>query len=308
LGHLSGDALSRRARILQVLGEDELALGNIAKAYSIFREASRITAEQLARRPDNADRRLDDARSDFWIGRIHELRREWPEAQHQYVLFERSIRSLVQLDPQNPSYLREAAWSAIDLGNVQLYGFGNPQEAQQYYTAAVRIFSRLVKTQPNDDGLQRDLANAYGWLADSYFIRNMWRQSLDERLNQLPIVARLVRMDPRNVEDTYRYALAVRAVSRSYVKLDDRRSASPLAGQAYSMAVQLTNYDPHNADWTLFRGFMACDIIFGKLVLPGQVTSTELRNDIRRTTTTLAAENNPRAGEISRCFQALNPH
>jgi hypothetical protein len=306
LKDLPDDALSRRARILHSLGEDELALGDVTKAETVFREAYRTTADQLSRHPNDRVRQFDHARSDYFIGRVHELRREWPAAQHQYALFASGIESLVRQDPKNPKYLKEAAWSAVDLGNVQLNGLGNPATAQRYYEIAVRRFSELAGIRPNDDELQRDLANAYAWLGDSYFFQDLPHQSLSARLKQLPIVARLVRNDPRNVEDVFRYALAQRAIERVYLKLGNRKIATPLASAAYRLSINLTNYDPRNADWLLFRGVLDCDILFGPLQSPNGTTNNDLKRDVKSVEVQLSALHDPRLRDIGNCVRALS--
>ena len=191
-------------------------------------------------------------------------------------------RRLVQIAPNNPEYSKEEAWSAIDLGNIQLSSLRNPPAAQRSYEIAIRMFDRLSRSRPADQDVQRDLANAYGWLADSLFMQHSWPQSLDARLKQYAVVTRLVRIEPHNLENIYRMALAQRAVAHVHLKLGDKEAAAPLAAAAWDSAVRLTDHDPRNAEWLLFRAFLGSDIFFSGVALPAGTTKAGLKSDILR--------------------------
>ncbi|HYJ82985.1 MAG TPA: toll/interleukin-1 receptor domain-containing protein, partial [Allosphingosinicella sp.] len=117
---LPPDSLLRRARIFHALGEDALTGGNMRPALAAFGEARRVTAEQLARDPDDPDRLFAHAKSEYWIGRVYEVHRDWPAARRHYQSFAKAMEALIAREPGNPEYMLEVAASALDLGNIHL--------------------------------------------------------------------------------------------------------------------------------------------------------------------------------------------
>ena len=305
LDRLSADSLLRRARILHAMGEDSITQGDMDAALLAFQEAHRTTAEQVQRSPDDLRRLLEHARSEYWIGRVAELRRDWAAAQRRYANFATATKRLTEAAPSNAEYLSVAAWSAVDLGNVQLNGLRDYAAAERAYRDAVTLFGRAARARPGDHRILRDQANAYGWLADSFFMRSQWRPSLDARLAQLRIVDQLHRSNPRSIEIGYRYALAQRAVAAT-----TRRATRPADGRshifsAYEWSQRLVRHDPANAEWRLFKGYVGCDLALGGYGLPPGVTHSSLRSDFLADATRLARENNPRVSELCSCLVAM---
>lgn len=304
-GETSPEALSRRARILHAIGEDEISLGNLDAAERVFRLAYAATARELAREPERPDRQLDHARSEYWIGRLHEVRSEWPEAQHQYQRFASLTAGLVAREPRNPDYLTEAAWSAINIGNLQLNGLRDPAAAQRSYEKAILGFTEAARLRPEDEDTHRALANAYAWLADSFFMREDWQRSLAARQRQHDIMERLHRLDPGHADRAYKLALAQRALAASLDKVGETRKAGEMLGKAHATAQRLSQADPRNAEWLLFKGIVGCSLYFGKGDLPSGVTRPSLRNEIQAAEVGLRSAGNPRASDLSRCIAAL---
>jgi tetratricopeptide (TPR) repeat protein len=245
------------------------------------------------------------AQSEYWIGRAHEVARNWPVAQRQYRRFAALTSRLITLAPNNPEYMSQVAWASIDLGNVQLNGLGNAKEAQRSYENAVHWFGRAIEANPRDLNGQLAQANAYAWLADSYFMQSLWSQSLAARLQQYAIVQRLHRGDVRNAELGYRFALAQRAVGRSMAKVGRKAEARDQLTAARESASRLVEHDPDNPDWLLLRAFVACDLYFQNLGLPQGVSRNALRDQIAADGEALKTQAHPRLTELSRCLRAL---
>ncbi|HEX9965379.1 MAG TPA: toll/interleukin-1 receptor domain-containing protein [Allosphingosinicella sp.] len=307
LGPLADEELVRRAGLLRAIGEDEILLGNMEKALAAARQAHRITAAQLERSPGDAKRQLEHARSEYWVGRVSELQRDWPAAQLHYTRYASAAESLHARDPRNYEYLEAASSAAINLGTVQLRGFKDYEQAQRSYEKAAALFGRLAALKPDDPTGLRNQANAYAWLADSYFDRKLWRQSLEKRLEQYRIVQRLARAYPNDVDVSYRLALAERGVGVSYLLVKDKENARAHLFPAYAAAVRLTDSDPRNAEWQLVRAMLGCNILFAEIGLPPGVRPERLRSEVTAVAALLEAEDNPRVADLGPCLSALQP-
>jgi len=305
----SGDAVIHslvRARVDQVTGEDLLTRGDVAGALGYFHQAHQRTSALHNSHPSDPKTLFAHAQSEYWIGRAHELRRDWAEAELRYGRFAAVTDRMIAVTPDDPDVMMQVGWAAVDLGNVQLNGRRDPESAQGTYRKAIDWFGRAAAARPKDTAAQLAQANAYGWLADSFFVRSLWQESARARLQQHKIVESLFRADPANLENGFRYALAQRGLARSLAKVGQLDAAKRLTHEAYRWTKRLRSHDPHNAEWLLFDAFTGCDLYFGKLDLPPGITRLELKSGIRNAASTLAAQGNPRASELDNCVRALN--
>jgi tetratricopeptide (TPR) repeat protein len=299
---------ARRARILHAMGEDLITAGRPSAAIPWLNEAYRTTRALLERRPNDPERILDHAHSEFWIGRVHEVKGDWATAERRYLSFAAGTRRLIELSPRNPDYMMEAGWAAVDLGNLQLNGRGNALAAQHSYERAIGWFSRAVREKPSDQNAPRVLANAYGWLADSFAARRLWDQALDARGRQLVLAEELYRKDPGNSDYRYRLAIAHRAMARPLANL--RPKAEPERArrhlfEAYGTAVELSSQDPKNAEWLSFRAAVECDLLFAGLGYPPRVNGQTLRREVRNAAAALAARQGQGDMSLAPCLHAI---
>lgn len=305
LKSLPPDSLLRRARILHALGEDLVAGGQMEPALEAFREARRVTAEQLARDPDEAERVFAHANSDYWIGRVHELRSDWPVARAHYQRFAEAMERLIAREPRNTEYMLEVAASAVDLGNVHLNGLSDPGAARKSYEKAVGWYERAARLRPSDPETLRRQANAYAWLADSYFMAKDWNGSLAARRKQYAIVERLHRSNPADAQTRFRFVAAQRGLARSLYNAGDRAGAREQLFDAYETSLALISHDLKNAEWLLLNASLECDLYYLEIGFPNGMERADIASAIRRSFGALKAQRNPRVSELERCVKAL---
>lgn len=295
----------RRARVLHAIAEDEITVGNILSARNAVAEAHRITNEQLSGNPRDPARLLHHARSEFWTGRVYELRQVWPAAEHHYVRFADIMERLVDRNPRNREYVLGLAWSALDRANVQLRGRRDLHAARHSYQKAVAWFRQALELEPRDTEAALALANAYAWLADSFFADREWQSALQSRREQYDIVERLHRANPSDAMSEFRFAAAQNGLGRTLHKTGDRAGARAQMYAAYNGAKRLAQRDPRNAEWLLFKASVECGLYYLDLGFPPMTTRASFARAIRSTAAALAAQRNPRLQEISNCVESL---
>jgi tetratricopeptide (TPR) repeat protein len=258
---LSDDSLARRARILQAMGDDDLERDDLDGALRAFQEASRTTREQLARAPTDTQRLFEHAKSDYGIGRVHELRRDWPVAQQRYAAFAAAADRILESAPDNPEYLGKAAAAAINLGNVQFNGPKNYGAAQGFYEKAAQLLERADRAKPDDLHILLSLANADGWLADSFYMRCLWDKAEDARLQQYAIVERLHKSQPVNAEIWFRLAAAQRGLAYALLQAGETGRARTQLVVAHASMTRLTHTDPANVEWRRLGQRLSSDLV-----------------------------------------------
>jgi tetratricopeptide (TPR) repeat protein len=298
---LPPDSLQRRARVLHAVAGVDLDLGHTREALEVATEAHRITAAQLHQSPDDPDRLRDHARSDYLIGRVYELQHDWSQAEQRYRDYASAGMRLTALAPQNPDNAMVAGWGALNLGNVLLNGRRDYAGAQRSYEASIQWFDGAVRARPRDQEGVRALANAWAYLADSFWMREMWPQAHNARQRQLAIVEQLYRSDPADAENSYRLAVAERGVAKTYFKIGDPANARTHFLAAFGWSNRLTQRDPRNAEWRMFSASLRCDLLYVSPQVRAPATVEGLVRDI--TATIAAAEpGDARVAGLRRCL------
>ncbi|MFN3388191.1 MAG: TIR domain-containing protein [Allosphingosinicella sp.] len=257
---LSEESLARRARIFQAMGTDNLVLHDDAAALAAFEEAARTTAEQLARDPRNPQRLMEHASSLGGIGRVYEGRDSWNAARRYYKAAADVADRLVTASPSNRDHLMRAASAAVHLGNVELRGTKDYPAAQRAYERAIAILGRAEQASDRDVHVSLSRANAYGWLADSFYYRKLWGESLRLREEQHALISRLAAAHPNDHEIRFRLAAAGRGLAHSLLRSGDRDGAQAHFSAAADMVERLVQRDPGNAEWRALRIKLHTDI------------------------------------------------
>jgi len=295
---LAPGSLELRARILHAIGEDYIAGGDLPAASAAFGEAYSATAAALEREPDEARAIFAHAQSEYWIGRVHEVRHEWPQALARYRRYADAARRLNEVEPGNPDNMMEMGYSATNLGLIELNGRGQPQVSQAYFNRAIAWFARAAKARPRDPAPLRELANAYNCLADSYYRQQKWSAVAASYDAEYRVTQRVVALDPKNTDSLYRLALAERALARAAQKVGSPARAGPLLHSALDRMEALAALDPANAEWLLMKTKIECDLLKAS---PG-AARPELIRAISSAHRALLRQNNPRAADVSHCL------
>jgi tetratricopeptide (TPR) repeat protein len=253
LTDLPADSLERRARILHLMGEDHEKRGELNKAIASFREAHRATSALLVGDPDNPERIFAHAQSEYWVGHPAELKEDWPTALVQYRRYAAAAGQLIAIDPQNPNYMMEMGWGALNLGIVQLKSRRGPDYGRRNFEVAINWFQLAQQRQPDDATIREETGNGYAWLADSWYVTEHFKQSLEARLMELEVKSRILASEPQNNAARFAVAKAQFAVAENMIKIGKMAAGTSLLSVAKREMEALLIIESKNQEWQLIK-------------------------------------------------------
>jgi hypothetical protein len=199
LGRLDPEALGRRARALNLVGEVRDLRGDGEAALKAFREAERTTAELLARDPDDPDRMFDHAQSSYFVGQLAWQRSDWATAEAKFRRYEELAGGMLAIDPANPKWQAETGYAANSLGALYLRT-GRAAEAVPHFRKYVAVTRRLLDRSSGDAALRWEAGQAKAWLADALVETDRLAEARHARLAELELYNAILAADARNAE------------------------------------------------------------------------------------------------------------
>ncbi len=245
---LDADALARRARALQQIGEVLNLRGQLDEALGVFKQAADTTAELLEREPDVAQRIFDHAQSVFWVGYIAYQRGDFMVAEPAFNQYKALAEQLVAIDPSNPDWQAEVGYANSNLGTL-LYSQGRVQQAAAVFAHELEMAGALSRAKPFDLPRQMRTGQAHAWLADSLFAQGQLADAAAHRLVEVSIYEALLGND-RN-QNVVKEALSVaeRSHARIVGALGNAELAASQMQRSADIAEELLQVDPENSRW-----------------------------------------------------------
>lgn len=246
LSDMPAESLERRARILHAMGEDDEKRGDLEKALAKFTEAHRVTETLLARDPDNPDRIFGHAQSEYWVGYVAYLKRDWVRAERYWQGYKTLADRLIHIDIANPKWLREAGYAE---GNLCTLGLDSGKDREQTLVRcrkALKTMARLLARQPEKIELRMDVANRHAWVGGALIDLGRAKDALAEFMAQEHILRQLVRqrqgdsvLQEQQMRSTY-------VIAKLLLELNRQKQADEFIGRSRILAMQLANNDPEN--------------------------------------------------------------
>ncbi|WP_417620980.1 toll/interleukin-1 receptor domain-containing protein [Parasphingorhabdus sp.] len=249
LTDMPAESLERRARILHAMGEDDEKRGDLGKALAKFTQAHRVTEALLARDPNNPDRIFAHAQSEYWVGRVYELRSQWKSAFPRYSAYANAAEKLIAIDSDNPDFLMERGWSYLNLGILEFQSRSGNNHGRRNFEQAIAWMARAADKKPNDSEILKEIGNAYAWLADGYFLKDDLNRYLTARQKELETKEHWLAVDSKSTAAQYAVAKAKFAIAIGRRKLGNEGEARQLLNDANNILSKLVAVDPANKDW-----------------------------------------------------------
>lgn len=243
---MDDDALGRRARVLDLLGDIKQDFGDAGAALELLRESVAASAELLRRDPDNPQRIIEQAHSLQGLGELSFRRGDIADAE---ALMREAVALTVRLralQPDEPEWLGEQGSALVNLGAMRMNSKAL-DEAIDSFREAVGI-KRAVLDDAHDRGAaQYDLSLTLAWLAGALFLQGDLDGALQVWGDEAAVIADLLVDDAVNYPVIRRRALNRTNRSEALLLAGDAQTSLGLAQSAVEDADLFREADPSHA-------------------------------------------------------------
>ncbi|MCZ8170558.1 MAG: toll/interleukin-1 receptor domain-containing protein [Brevundimonas sp.] len=263
LSALPADSLTRRARLLQAMGEDEAQRGQFGKAQRKFIEAERTTAAVLAQRPDDPEAIFAHAQSEYWVGYAAWQQGDYPTTERHWQRYLDEAEALAKREPGQLRSFLELGYANGNLCEVTMARTDRAEQALPRCEAATAMMRQAAAHPAADDQTRLALANRLGWQAD--ILRRLDQSSAARalRLEEAAIVNRLLVAEPDDLELRERRLWPeIGLVSLEYDR-GDVTEATKRARQALAAYDQLARQRPGDVGLNVQRWRLALIAVKG---------------------------------------------
>lgn len=167
LARLPLDALSRRARILHAIGEDDLDREDFGDAATAFAEAHRTTTALVARAPADPDIVFAHAQSEYWIGALALARDDLAGADAGFRRYLAFARQHAALAPGAVRSVREIGYANGNLCTVRQKQ-KRVDGLREVCLRSLQAMQRAAALAPGERQSHLDVASRHAWIADAY--------------------------------------------------------------------------------------------------------------------------------------------
>ncbi|MEO6264834.1 MAG: toll/interleukin-1 receptor domain-containing protein [Luteimonas sp.] len=245
---LDANALGRRARSQQLIGEIDVRRGGMDSALTAFRHARDTTAELLDRAPADPQRIFEHAQSVFWVGYYDWQHGDLGAAEQAMLEYQRLAKRLVAIDPANMDWQAELSYSHSNLG-VMLLDQGRPREAMTQFEMSRRANERRVASKPGDATPQVDLGQDYSWLSSAEALELRFDEAARLRQREIALYRSMLQREPGNAVVLERMMYARRFLAGLLLARGELDAAASEIAEANRMADAQLRLEPDNADW-----------------------------------------------------------
>ncbi len=243
------EALGRRARVFQYLGDIQDRLGNKAESARLFRRAYEATEDLWRRDHTDAERLFNHSQSAFGVGYAYWRAEDTARARQAF-------EEYLDLVTQYQGVSEKPRLAAVELSNAyaNLGVFDGEardfQKAIANFRASRDVLMDARVEWPKDTEITFLLSDTYGWLASMHMQVGDSDASLRLREGEINLLEQILASEPEDPwESREALASAHRNVARTRLVRGDIQDAIKVGEQAASAFENLTAHDQSNMRW-----------------------------------------------------------
>lgn len=246
---MDDDALGRRARVLDLLGDIKQDFGDAEAALALLRDSAASSAELLRRDPDNPKRIIEQAHSLQGLGSLSYQRGQIAEAEgfmREAVTLTARLRAL---EPDDPEWLGEHGSALVNLGVMRLNS-NALDEAVDSFREAVTIKRDVLNDAHNRFAARYDLTLTLAWLARALLRQGDVDAAQTAWQDEAAVIADILNDDEVNYPTIRRRAINRTNRAEAYLQAGDPGAALDLAQSAVRDADVFLDANPSDARGT----------------------------------------------------------
>jgi tetratricopeptide (TPR) repeat protein len=274
---MDDDALGRRARVLDLLGDLKQDFGDSETALELLQESVEASAELLRRDPDNPQRLIEQAHSIQGLGSLTFQRGDIEEAERLMRQAVELTARLRQLDPDNPEWLNEQGSALVNLGVMRLNNAALEEAAASFREAAAIKRASLI-TAHDFVAARYDLSLTLAWLARARLQGGDVEGAHVAWQEEASVLAEILDAEPGNNPVLRRRAVNRLNQAESLRYEEDFRQALELAASAVEDAesfMEADGSDTRGIETAARAHLMLADILMDQGVLASARESSE---------------------------------
>ncbi|KQV61435.1 hypothetical protein ASE26_05780 [Duganella sp. Root198D2] len=245
---LSPNALTLRAKGLQVIGEVGRSRGDSKVAIDALNQANVILTRQHQAAPKDIQVLKSLGANAYWVGQMHKDRNDWQaagEAWRDYLTYSDMLH---QIEPQNTEWLIEQSYAHNNLGNLA-FKRGKPALAVPEFVESIELKRKVLAIRPDLYPIVVELASSYSWLASAKEASGELQEAQRLYAQEMQLITRLRERFPSETMWVHRHALALQHRASIGLALGMDKEALRDYEEARSLLMQVTAQDPNNRAW-----------------------------------------------------------
>ena len=257
------DEALRRAKLLQIMGSDDLDRAGTDPRNSAFRakgvaelnEAWRVTNTLLDRYPADAKIVFAHAQNEFQLGQVafnskdSSNVRDLSTAKAHFERYKQLALKLIALAPSNMDWHRELGFAEGLLCSVEQQSastMGSAPAICERATSAMRLV-RSMRPHELQSGL--DLGTRLGWEADAWLKAGFGEKAIVLREEQVSLTSSLRTTFPDDTRALVALMLAHIGSAQTFLQLNRPVEAKQSISHANAAVKSLIELDPRNGTW-----------------------------------------------------------
>ncbi len=236
-----------KARILHALGEDDIEKGNLTNAEFKFLAAYSRTGKLLNSNIGDPEFNFVHSLSEYWLSEIYKKKNKINLSishLNKYVFFSKKSK---YIDSSSEKYALEYAYSINNLAimyQTELMNFKKSSELMGQYISYLKTIEDKFKSNHS-----YELADAYAWLADSYYAQNDTKNALVSRTKELNYIKIINKINPNDTRYMYDISVNNRAIALIFLKKKMGRKCLIYVISAELKIDEILNIEPNNTRW-----------------------------------------------------------